>query len=93
MAEVVEVRFSLVRNQSYVGKRFIAKFNLGVASFMFIFSRDEGISRGPWLPGGIYQGKLALLYNLVGPGTTMSWWTKYLIIRVGYSPAEELVVI
>ena len=39
------------------------------------------------------RGKLALLYNLVGPGTTMSWWTKYLIIRVGYSPAEELVVI
>ena len=40
-----------------------------------------------------FEGKLALLYNLVGPGTTMSWWTKYLIIRVGYSPAEELVVI
>ena len=40
-----------------------------------------------------FEGKVALLYNLVGPGTTMSWRTKYSIIRVGYSPAEELVVI
>ena len=40
-----------------------------------------------------FEGKLALLYNLVGPGTTMGWWTKYLMNRVGYSPAEELVVI
>ena len=40
-----------------------------------------------------FEGKLALLYNLVGPGTTMGWRTKYSIIRVGYSPAEELVVI
>ena len=40
-----------------------------------------------------FEEKVALLYNLVGPGTTMSWRTKYSIIRVGYSPAEELVVI
>ena len=40
-----------------------------------------------------FEGKLALLYNLVGPGTTMSWRTKYSIVRVGYSPAEGLVVI
>ena len=30
LAGVVEVRFSWVRNQSCVGKRFIAKFNLGL---------------------------------------------------------------
>ena len=46
VAGVLEVRFSLVRNQSYAVKRFIGKsLTWGAASFMFYFerSRDEGI--------------------------------------------------
>ena len=74
LAEVVEVRFSLVRNQSCVGKRFIAKFNLGAASFMFIFSRDEGISRGPWVAWWYlslqYQDLVELMSNNRGRGNT-----------------------
>ena len=55
--------------------------------------KDSVISGLTDLAWFAFEGKLTLLYNLVGPGTTMGWWTKYLMNRVGYSPAEELVVI